>query len=101
MLVSCLDYYSALKMEATCSSKALVNFQFTAWSYIPEERQYITGNCGVRALRVCIKSTCHDTDVNATQVQYLWNVRSSTVMSSIRVSGNTLFRFRVFWPTFT
>jgi hypothetical protein len=33
-----LAYISTPKMEATCSSKTLVDFQRTAWSCIPEER---------------------------------------------------------------
>jgi hypothetical protein len=38
MLVSCVAYSSALKMEATCSSETSVNFHRTARSYIPEDR---------------------------------------------------------------
>jgi hypothetical protein len=38
MLVSCLAYSVTLKMEATCSSKTLVDFQRTTWHYIPEDR---------------------------------------------------------------
>jgi hypothetical protein len=37
MLVSCLIYSSNLKMEAIYSSKTLVDFQCTAWCYIPED----------------------------------------------------------------
>jgi hypothetical protein len=36
MLVSWLAYSLTLKMEGTCSSKMLVNFQQTTWCYIPE-----------------------------------------------------------------
>jgi hypothetical protein len=36
--VSCLAYSLTLKMEATCSSKTSVDFQQTAWHYIPEDR---------------------------------------------------------------
>jgi starvation-inducible outer membrane lipoprotein len=39
MLVSCLSS-STLKMEATCSSKTLVNFQWTAQHYIQEDRTF-------------------------------------------------------------
>jgi hypothetical protein len=38
MLVSCLAYFSTLKMEATCFSEASVEFQRTTWRYIPEDR---------------------------------------------------------------
>jgi hypothetical protein len=38
MLVSCLAYSLALKMEAICSSETSVNFQRTARCYIPEDR---------------------------------------------------------------
>jgi hypothetical protein len=37
-LVSCLAYFSTLKMEATCSSATSVDFQRTARRYIPEDR---------------------------------------------------------------
>jgi hypothetical protein len=37
MLISCLVYSSALKMEATCSSEASTEFQRTTWRYIPED----------------------------------------------------------------
>jgi hypothetical protein len=39
ILVSCLAYFSILKMEATCSSEKSVYFQRTTRRYIPE---YIT-----------------------------------------------------------
>jgi hypothetical protein len=38
MLVSCLIYYSALKMEPTCSSETLVVSQRTTRRYISEEK---------------------------------------------------------------
>jgi hypothetical protein len=37
-LVSCLSYSSTLKIEATCSSEASVNFQRTTWRYFTEDR---------------------------------------------------------------
>jgi hypothetical protein len=37
-LVSCLAYYSKLKIEATCSSKTSVDFQWTTRRYIPKNR---------------------------------------------------------------
>jgi hypothetical protein len=37
-LVSWLAYFSSLKMEATCSCEASVNFQPNTWRYIPEDR---------------------------------------------------------------
>jgi hypothetical protein len=36
MLVFCLAYSLALKMDATCSSETSVDFHRTAWRYIPE-----------------------------------------------------------------
>jgi hypothetical protein len=36
-LVSCLAYSSTLKMEVTCPTETLVDFQRTARSYIPED----------------------------------------------------------------
>jgi hypothetical protein len=36
-LVSCLAYSSTLKMEATCSSKMSVHFQWTTRQHIPED----------------------------------------------------------------
>jgi hypothetical protein len=38
VLSSCLAYSLALKMETACSSKTLVNFQWTRQHYIPEDR---------------------------------------------------------------
>jgi hypothetical protein len=37
VLVSCLAYSLALKMEVTCSSEMAVDFQRATWHYIPEE----------------------------------------------------------------
>jgi hypothetical protein len=39
MLVSCLAYSSTLKMEATCSSKTLADFQLTTLWYILKDRR--------------------------------------------------------------
>jgi hypothetical protein len=38
MLVSCLAYFSNLKMEATCSSETSVDFQRTTRRYVPEDK---------------------------------------------------------------
>jgi hypothetical protein len=38
MLVSCLVYFSTLKMEATCFSGKSVHFQWTTRRYIPEDK---------------------------------------------------------------
>jgi hypothetical protein len=38
VLVSCLAYSSTIKMQATCSSLIYVDFQWTTWRYIPENR---------------------------------------------------------------
>jgi hypothetical protein len=37
ILVNCLAYSLTLKMEATCSSKTSVDFQWTIWRYTPED----------------------------------------------------------------
>jgi hypothetical protein len=37
-LVSCLAYFTYMKMKATCSSEKLVDFQRTIHRYIPEDR---------------------------------------------------------------
>jgi hypothetical protein len=37
-LVYCLAYFSALKVEAKCSSEMSVDFQRTTQHYIPEDR---------------------------------------------------------------
>jgi hypothetical protein len=37
VLVSCLAYFSTLKMEAICSSETSVDCQWTTWHYIPED----------------------------------------------------------------
>jgi hypothetical protein len=36
-LISCLLYFCTLKMEAGCSCEASLDFQRTAWYYIPED----------------------------------------------------------------
>jgi hypothetical protein len=38
MLVSILASSLTLKMEATCTSETLIEFQRTTWRYIPEDR---------------------------------------------------------------
>jgi hypothetical protein len=38
MLVSCLSYSLTLKMEVICSSGTSVDFQWTTWWYVPEDR---------------------------------------------------------------
>jgi hypothetical protein len=38
MLVSCLAYSLNLKMKLTCSSETLVDFQWTTWNYISENK---------------------------------------------------------------
>jgi hypothetical protein len=37
-LVSCVAYYSTMKIEAICSSETSVDVQQTTWCYIPEDR---------------------------------------------------------------
>jgi hypothetical protein len=38
ILVSCLTYYSTMKMEDKCSSETSVDFQWTTRRYIPVDR---------------------------------------------------------------
>jgi hypothetical protein len=38
MMVSCLAYYSTLKIEAKCSSETAIYFHQTTRRYIPEDR---------------------------------------------------------------
>jgi hypothetical protein len=45
-LVSCLDYYSKMKMDATYSSETSVDFQ-TAWCYSPEDKTILKIICFV------------------------------------------------------
>lgn len=40
MLVSCSSYSSTLKMEVTCFSKLLIDFQWTACHCMPEDRTF-------------------------------------------------------------
>jgi hypothetical protein len=47
-LVSCSVYSSNLKMEVTCSSETLVDFQRTAGRYIPEDRTLHLSDCILR-----------------------------------------------------
>jgi hypothetical protein len=49
MLISCLAYSLALKMEITYSSEILVNFQWTTWYYIPEDRTLNGKKCFIAA----------------------------------------------------
>jgi hypothetical protein len=45
MLVSCLAYSSALKIEAICSSETSIDFHGTSRSYIPKDRTLHTHRC--------------------------------------------------------
>jgi hypothetical protein len=45
MLVSCLAYFSTLKMKATSSTKTLVDFEETTWHFIPEDRTLHNHGC--------------------------------------------------------
>jgi hypothetical protein len=54
MLVSCLAYSSALKIEPTCFSYKSVDFQWTTWHYMPEDRTH--HNHGCENLNSCISS---------------------------------------------
>jgi hypothetical protein len=45
MLVSCLAYYSTMKMYAICSSKKSVDFHQTIWHYVPEDRILHSHHC--------------------------------------------------------
>jgi hypothetical protein len=45
MLVSYFIYSSVLKMEATCSPKTLVYFQWTTQNYTPEENFVYNNYC--------------------------------------------------------
>jgi hypothetical protein len=40
MLVSCLAYFSTLKMEVTCAFEMRVSVQWTIRHYIPEDRTF-------------------------------------------------------------
>jgi hypothetical protein len=44
-LVSYLAYTSTLRMEVTCSSKTLVDFEGITWSYSPEDRTLNNHRC--------------------------------------------------------
>jgi hypothetical protein len=63
-LVSCLDYSSTLKVEATCSSEMSVDCKRITWRYIPEDRSLYDHRC--ENLKSCfsfvklhILSTCY------------------------------------------
>jgi hypothetical protein len=45
MLVSCLAYSSALKMEEICSSEMSVDFQWTTRCYIPKDNTLHNHRC--------------------------------------------------------
>jgi hypothetical protein len=45
MPISCLAYSSILKMEATCSSRTLVDFEWAARHCIPEDRTFHNHRC--------------------------------------------------------
>jgi hypothetical protein len=44
-MVSCLAYSFALKMEVTFSSKTSVDFHWTTWRYIPDDRVLHNHHC--------------------------------------------------------
>jgi hypothetical protein len=43
--VSCMAYFSTLKMEATCYPETLVDFQWATWDCIPEDRSVHKHRC--------------------------------------------------------
>jgi hypothetical protein len=45
MLVSCLDYFSTLKMDEICSPEMSVDFHRTVLYYIPEDRSLHRNHC--------------------------------------------------------
>jgi hypothetical protein len=44
-MLSCLAYFSALKIESTYSSKLLLDIWWTMWCYIPEDRTLHNLHC--------------------------------------------------------
>jgi hypothetical protein len=55
ILVSFLAYYSTLKMEVTCSSETLIDFQRTTRPYIPEERTLHNHRCEeLKSYKLCV-----------------------------------------------
>jgi hypothetical protein len=45
LLVTCLTYYSILKMEATYSSETSDDLQWSTWHYITEDRTFHNHRC--------------------------------------------------------
>lgn len=54
-VVSCLVWASTLMMEATYSSRTLLDFQKTRWSYIQEGRALLFEDCMVMILRAVFR----------------------------------------------
>jgi hypothetical protein len=53
--VSCLAYSSTLKIEATCSSEASVDFQRTTRRYIPEYKSLHYHRCeNLKSYKLCL-----------------------------------------------
>jgi hypothetical protein len=53
-LVSCLTYSLTLKIEATCSSETMIDFQQTTWCYTLEDRTLQVGPDGFPLINVLI-----------------------------------------------
>jgi hypothetical protein len=52
-LVSCLDYSSTLNNDATCTSEMSVDFQWTTWPYIREDRTPGNHRCKNLKSHIC------------------------------------------------
>jgi hypothetical protein len=92
-LVSCLAYSSALKMEATCSSEAPVDFQWTTRRCIPEDRILQSEFCfenkdlgnnetSVLCLILLFRKSCRLRD-NSTKVAHFYACISEYACSTI------------------
>jgi hypothetical protein len=55
-LVSCLACSLTLKTEVTCSSKTSVDFKWTTWLYIPEDRTLHSKECVLRNVLGCAEN---------------------------------------------
>jgi hypothetical protein len=88
-LVSCLGYYSTMKMEATCSSETSVDFQPTTRRYIPEDRTLHNHRCEndrsyTLILNVCVKSV-FDAQLTSKKFKYHLFVRVFGKLRQTRV----------------
>jgi hypothetical protein len=101
-LVSCLTYFSALKMQATCSSETSVNLQWTSLRYIPEDRNLQVGffsysfvvhhqaSCLAAMYSIYILACMHSGEVSDSILRWITGYCDRGFLQSLQPNSGTL-----------